>query len=618
MDYHSKLPGLLTAAVLAAAVTAGCSSSKGSSSTTEPTTVSGAVSTDVNTTAEDIVPVTAAAKREPVEKPSPEEIFSDRDLDPSYESLSAEITLGGSSASVDGTGADANGGTVTVTAGGIYRVSGKLDNGQIIVDAQKEKVQLVLDNADITCKTSSPILVNDSDKVFITLAEGSMNTLTDGRKAPAMGEDEPDAAVFSRDSLTINGKGSLKVKSDFGCGLRSKDDIVLTGGTLDITSGDDGIKAKDYFAAAGGTVNIITGGDGIKATNAEETALGFVYVKDGAFTIDSRGDGIQAESVFTAEGGDFDITTAGGNDLSDGHRNIDGDDDAAKSFLKKKRSQVSFDTEAPKSRKGIKAGAELYIGGGSFTVDSADDGLHSNDSLFITGAEDLAISAADDGIHADNNITVSGGSVNIVNAFEGMESAVIDICGGDIKMYTNDDGLNAGKGTGGRENREEGVCIAISGGSLYVDSWCDGIDSNGDIIITGGDTTVDGPENGMNGAVDCNGGFVVSGGSLIAAGYHDMADYPSGSSTQYVLSIGFDNILGAGVPFNLKEDGGDEFRYVPKKSYDHILMTSPMIEKGRTYTAYTGDNETEGCSFTFTVSDMVTKQGQQTYMDQFR
>ena len=333
------------------------------------------------------------------------------------------------------------------------------------------------------------------------------------------------------------------------------------------------------------------------------------------------GDGIQAEGIFSAKGGDFRITTAGGNDLSGGYKNTDKDmspDDIGSSQT---GLPEVFGGEAPNSKKGIKAGTELNISGGTFSINSADDALHSNGSAFISGEAAVTLSAEDDGIHADNSISVSGGTLRIFNAREGFESAVMDISGGDVRIFAEDDCINAGDGTPGshKEDPVEGVSVVISGGTLYANAiGGDGLDSNGDLTILGGDITVNGPEHGMNSALDCNGVFIVSGGTLIAAGYHDMADYPSQSSTQCSVSIGFDTIFEAGTPFVLEDESGKELlRYAPVHSYDHLVISTPLLEKGKTYTAYAGDGG-EGGSFTFTVSEMTTRQGLQTYMEQFR
>jgi hypothetical protein len=253
---------------------------------------------------------TAAASSGDEETGTVSDLFSARDLDPSYNDVTARITLEGSSISVEGKGAEVNGSAVTVNAEGVYLISGSLSDGQIIVDADKAKVQLVLDNADITCRSGPAILGNDSDKIFLTLAEDSINSLSGGTA-----DSDTPACVYTSDSLTVNGSGSLEVKSEAN-GIQSKDDIVITGGIVNVDAAKDGIKGKDYVAAAGGTVNISAGQDGIKSTNDTDEGMGFVYIEDGAFSITSVNDGIQASSELTVKNGTIDIVSGGGSDNS--------------------------------------------------------------------------------------------------------------------------------------------------------------------------------------------------------------------------------------------------------------------------------------------------------------
>ncbi len=621
MKKYAKILGLIVTAASIASMTAGCSSSKSGSSSASEVQV-----TEEHTTSDITAATVTANIPEPVRSisdtlPTPEELFTTKDISPPLVENDAEINLMGSKAEVEGTGVTIEGSTVTITSEGIYSISGELTNGQIIIDAPEASVHLKLNNVNITSGTSAPLLINDAKKTYITLEYNSVNSLTDGRSdAIPEGEDIPDAALFSRDSLTINGGGTLNIKGNY-CGIRSKDDTVITGGVLNITAGSDGIKAKDYVAVADGELNIISGGDGIKVSGKDENAPGFVYAEGGSFDISSMGDGIQAEGIFYAKGGDFRITTAGGNDLSGGYKNTDKDMSPDGIGSSHTGLPEVFGGEAPNSKKGIKAGTELNISGGTFSINSADDALHSNGSVFISGESAVTLSAEDDGIHADNSISVSGGTLRIFNAREGFESAVMDISGGDMRIFAEDDGINAGDGTPSshKEDPVEGVSVVISGGTLYANAiGGDGIDSNGDLTILGGDITVNGPEHGMNSALDCNGVFIVSGGTLIATGYHDMADHPSQSSTQCSASIGFETISESGMPFVLEDESGKELlRYAPMHSYDHVVISTPLLEKGKTYKAYAGDGG-EGGSFTFTVSDMVTRQGLQTYMDKFR
>lgn len=680
LSAYRRSLGFLTAAFTFAAAVTACSSSSGNSS--DISTVSTASSDSSTLTAKPMSNISSDYS----------DIFSDRDLEQSYGSVTADIELKGSSAVIDGEGASADGSTVTITAKGVYRITGTLDDGQIIVDAKGEKVQLVLSGASVSSKTSAPVYVKDADKVFITLAEGTENKLTDS--SPAVSDedsDSPDAAIFSADSLTFNGSGSLSIVSDNNNGIRCKDDVVVTGGNISVKAAGHGIKAKDYFAAAGGSVTIDAGGDGVKTTNTEDTSLGFIYIRNGSFTINSDGDGFSASTVFYAEDGEYSVVSGGGSanstkthnegfpggggfgggfdrdSMPEISTNEDGDFTMPEDFGKgnfdggfnrdsmpelptnedgsfsmpedfgggnfgggKGGFGGGFDRDSMPERptnedgevtmpegfgnggfdrdssgkdntssessgdsvstKAIKAGSEITVTGGNFTLDSADDALHSNGSVTVSGGS-LTISAGDDGIHAEETVDITdSGKIDITQSYEGIEGKVVNISGGTTEIKASDDGINAGDGSskGGMGSYSSGVSVNISGGIVYVNSDGDGIDSNGDLFISGGTAVVDGSSNGGNGALDSNGEITVTGGTLVAAGASAMAEYPGKNSTQNSVSATFTKTYSAGTNIALiGSDGSEIVCFTSAKSFNNIVISSPDIREGETYTFYT-------------------------------
>ncbi|MBQ8961340.1 MAG: carbohydrate-binding domain-containing protein [Ruminococcus sp.] len=720
-----KVMSLLAAAMTFAMMTAGCSGQSSSSSEeSESVTVTdSAVSTEAESLSE-------TAEEEP-EKTSDSGLFSARDLAQDYGEPTAKITLDGSSAKAEGSGVSVDGSVITITDEGIYLITGSLTDGQIIVDADKAKVQLVLDNAQITCKSGPAIWGKASDKIFLTLAKGSKNSLTDGSSYEDTSEEAPDACVYTKDSLTVNGPGQLTVTGSSANGIHSTDDVVITGGELTVNAENDGIKAKDYFAGAGGSVKITCGGDGIKTTNAEEEGMGFIYIEDGAFTVDAQQDGIQAETDLTVLGGDFDITSGGGSENStkahtdefgggnmggfggraqrgssdtqedplgidpdqfggekpdfdpeqfsgeapdfgdfdpgqfggdmpdgfapggfgeneDGSQQFsgrgrrggrpgegsegfdpfsgqapDGDSRAAPDTDQRpedmeitpsqQEPESSADSETTVSTKGIKAGGELNISGGTFKLNAADDTIHSNGNVAISGGE-ISAEAGDDGIHADGNVEISGSAkVDITGSYEGIEAVVITVSGGDVKVAASDDGFNASDGSpqGGMGSYSEGALVEISGGTVYVNASGDGLDSNGDLIISGGTVTVDGPTNSGNGALDSNGEITITGGTVMAAGMSGMAEAPGSGSTQYSVSCTFESTYDGGTEICLLDESGKEIlSLAPAKSFDNIVLSSPEISSGKTYTV-TADGQEAG---TFTAEDIVSFIGRQSSM----
>ena len=641
LNVYKKSLGFLTAAFTFAAVATGCAGSDQSSSES---------ASKSKTTGTSVTESTLSASPMSNKDITYSELFSERDLSGSYDSIDAEIKLSGDSIDCDGSGVSVEGSSVTITEKGVYRITGTLDEGQIVVDAKGEKVQLVLDGASITSKSNAPISVVNADKVFITLAEGSENTVTDNRKTSS--DEEQDSAIFSKDSLTINGSGSLTVNSSDMDGIRSKDDIVITGGKITVKSGNNGIKAKDYIAAVGCDIKVDAGNDGLKASNTEDASLGFIYIESGDYDITAIGDGISAETVFYAESGDFNIVSGGGSTNSTkthtddfggfgGGRDFGGiemptdengeftmpegmipPDDfdpsefGGRSFGGKQRSDAqsgatpetnasdgnakvlanirfSDDTDddvtsSTISQKGIK-GSEIIIKNGDFTIDSSDDAIHSNGNVDISGGN-ITVSAGDDGLHADEQIDISAGTYIVSKSYEGIEGKEINISGGTVEVTASDDGFNGSDGTsqGGMATYSESVVVNISGGTVYVNADGDGLDSNGDMNISGGTVIVNGSTNGGNGALDSNGEITVTGGTVIAAGNSAMAEAPSEKSEQNSVSATFDSNFKGGTLVTLTDSDGKELlSFAPAKSFNNIVISTPDLVKGETYKFYT-------------------------------
>lgn len=602
MKNSKKFSSLLCAAIAFSVFTVGCSDNSqndSSGSSSESSTTEAVTDSKKDNSANKSDSQPAEVNTAPVSLTA--DLFSDRDLSGEYDSVTAEISLNGESVFVDGEGAEINGTTITITDEGVYHISGTLNDGRIIVNSEA-KIQLILDNADITCSDSAPIYVANADKVFVTLAEGSENSLTDGSEYVYENEtdNEPDAVIFSHDSLTLNGSGSLTVKANYNEGITGKDDIVITGGTINIDSVGNGIKGKDYVALCNAEISINAGGDGIKSTNIEDMGMGFVYVESGVFNITAAEDGIQSDTEIITHGGSFNIFAGGGSANAEPHMNNDFGGGRGGGFFGQTETETTEDTV---STKGIKAAIGVFISDGDFNIDSADDTLHSNSYINISGGA-LTMTAGGDGIHADSQIDIIGGSVNISQSYEGVEAAVLNVSAGDIMVCSSDDGFNASDGTaqGGMGTYSANAQLNISGGSVYVNADGDGLDSNGDFIISGGDITVDGPTNSGNGALDGNGEIVCNGGTLLAVGSSGMAEYPGNSSAQYSVSATLDSPQQAGAVITFCDaDGNELLNHAPEKSFNHIVFSSPDIMQGKTYYIYV--DGTEAGSFT---ADQIT------------
>ena len=500
------------------------------------------------------------------------------------------IVLAGDVITFEGEGATLDGSVLTITSAGIYSISGTLNDGQIVVDTQDEEtVYLVLDGVDITCSTGAPIYVSNAEKTVIALADGTENTVTDGDSYvfEDAESDEPDAAVFSKDDLTINGGGSLIVNANYNNGITSKDDLKITGGNITVNAVNDGIKGRDSIALKDGAVTVNAGGDGLQSNNDEDAEKGHVLIEGGVLSITAGLDGIQAQTSLTVSGGEITIVTGGGSVVSSGGSAWGG------------RGMEGNPNETAESAKGLKAGTDLTVVDGTIQVDSLDDAIHSNGTVTIDGG-DVLLASGDDGIHADAALTINGGDLNISRSHEGLESAVITINDGMIHLAASDDGINGSSGSSGTQagtqpmggwgGFESGdAYVYINGGYLYVDANGDGIDSNGSIDMTAGTVIVNGPTNDGNGPLDYLGAFTISGGYLVAVGSSGMAQVPSTTSTQYSVMYNFASAQAAGTMVHIEtESGQDVLTFVPTKQYQSVLLSSPELENGSTYVVYSG------------------------------
>ncbi len=350
--------------------------------------------------------VTEAAETDPPTTGAEEtaDLFSERDLSAEYDDETVTVSLTGSGAAADSDKVSVTGSTVTVTGSGTYLISGTLDNGSIVVDAGKEdKVQLVLNGVSIRSDFYAAIYVKQADKVFITSAEETDNTLSNGGFTQ-LDDSNVDAVIFAKDDITFNGAGSLTINSPAGHGIVGKDEVTVTGGVYTVTSAKCAIRANDSIAIA-----------------------------DGAFTLTAGTDSLHAE-----------------NDEDDTQGNI-------------------------------------HIAGGTFTIKANDDAVHANSLLRI-----------------------DGGSFEITGA-EGLEATYIQINGGDISIGASDDGMNAA-----RKSSAYTPTVEITGGSLTIVMGAgdtDGVDSNGDLIISGGTVNVTGQS-----AFDYDGTATFTGGTVIVNG----------------------------------------------------------------------------------------------------
>lgn len=527
-----------------------------------------------------------------------DEYFSDRDFEVGYgDHVSVTLSDGGSKA--DGEGVSVDGNTVTITQEGVYKLTGSLSKGQLRVELpDSDKAQLVLDNVSVTNQGDAALYILEADKVFLTTTQNSENTFETTGEFSVPEESGIDGAIFSKADVTMNGKGSLTVSCETGHGVVSKDDLKITSGTYSVTAEGKALSGKDSVRIADGNITLASGGDGICSDNDEDPERGYVYIADGSITIDAGRDGIDAHTTLTVKGGTFDITTGGG------YENAPIKTDGKWDWYATEETE-----EETVSLKALKADEAVMIQDGTFTINSADDAIHSNGNVTVSGGS-LTVSSGDDGVHADRITEITACTMDVQQSYEGIEGALIQISGGDIRVISSDDGVNAAGGADGSglynwyapEGEEtlevteefdlsQGSGIEISGGSLYVASEGDGLDTNSALTITGGDIRVNGPISSGNGFFDFEmGPAEIHGGTIIATGPTGFAEnFHSGSTQGSILQI-LSGYHPAGTEIKLTDGKGNVIAsYTPEKDFQAVVISTPELQVGETYTLTVGE-----------------------------
>ena len=512
----------------------------------------------------------------------------------------ATIELKDNGTTVTGEGVVIEGNIVTINRSGVYTVSGTLTDGQIIVDVDKTAdagdVEIDLAGANITCSNSAAIYVKQAENTSISAKKDTQNYVTDGTNYVFANaeDDEPNGAIFSKDDLEIKGKGSLTVKGNYKNGIVSKDDLDIKNCNLNVTAVNDAIKGKDSIEVDSATITVNAGGDGLKSSNDTDEDKGYINISSGTLDITSGNDGIQAEKILTIDAGDIKIVSGGGSVNASSKGN-----DMQGQWNQTTTTTTTTTEEESNSAKALKAGTSLVINDGTFSIDSSDDSIHTNDAITINGGK-FDIASGDDGVHADTTLNISGGNINIKKCYEGLESSTITIKDGTVNIVASDDGINASDGSSSSEMPGQNGFgtvgnnkLVINGGNVSVNASGDGLDANGSIEMTAGTVIVNGPTNNGNGPLDYDGTFNITGGTLIAAGSSGMAQSPSVTSTQNSIKLTFASAQKANTLVHVEDENGNEVAtFAPSKTYQSVVISSSSIEIGKTYKISSGGTST--------------------------
>ena len=469
---------------------------------------------------------------------------------------------------VTGNGISVSDKVIKITEGGDFTVTGTADDAMIEVNAE-DKVKLRLSGMSLTNSDGPAIFFENAEKAFITITENTENYLADGAEYSV----DAKAALFSNDDLEIKGNGTLTVTGNYKHAIASDDDIKIENGTINITANvKDGVHANNDIE--------ITGGD---------------------ITVSSEKQGFQAEENFIMSGGSVTVT---------------------------------------KSTEGVESGGSITISGGEMDITASDDGLNSGGGTGISGGMgendfggrgmmpvgEFEGQTPPDGNFGkrmgggrgfDQNMTPpempdgqfggrggmgrpDGGQMPDSQRFDGQQPPE-----GQVPPEMPDGGFGGGRGgnpmmqiidDGAGSDLQIDRNLYISGGVIRINAEGDGVDSNADIIMTGGELYVDGPTNGGNGAIDGN-KFNVSGGTVIAVGASGMAMGVSQGSEQCGILVNT-NQIAAGTLIELKDGSDTIMSYTPAKNISSIVYSSDKLKEGGEYTLYANGEEIETISMT--------------------
>lgn len=493
-------------------------------------------------------------------------VFTPEELAPTYtEDGATVITLSGNTALSSTNAARVTGSTVTITDEGTYILRGAWEGSIRLAAGTDDDVILVLDGATVTAGTASAIEIVTADTCTLLLADGTENALTSA---------STEGALTTALDLLLGGEGTLTVTATAGDGIKGKDALTVTGGTVTVTATGHAMDANDGIRLTGAALTLTAGMDGIHTENLEKPEKASLYIGDGSYTVTAEGDALSAGGTLTVAGGHLTLKTG----------------------------------QDAESAKGIKAGGSLAIGGGEITVTATDDAIHTNASLSVGGGT-LTLATGDDGLHADVSLAIMGGEITVTESYEGLEAQHITVSGGRTTVTARDDGLNAAGGTdesgtagirpGGDQFGPHGGgmppgqaagngSITISGGVLVILASGDGIDANGTLTITGGSVTVSGPTRGDTAVLDYDRVGTITGGTFIGTGSTMMAQTLTSGAEQGVLALSVGNRT-AGTLITVKDARGEVIlTYEPPLDYAIVIVSSPEMKKGESYTVTVG------------------------------
>jgi trimeric autotransporter adhesin len=454
------------------------------------------------------------------------------------------LTVTSGTINISSTGDAIDAGSISITGGSITTTTSTEGSNGISSGSTAD-----LSNAEINITVSGDQAKGLKSDGAMTLGSGNITINTSGGvvlETSGSGYDPSYCTAIKCDTLITISGATIKIKSTgkSGKGISSDGDIIINDGNIEITATGNGATYKDSSGVTDTYHSTCIGADG------NMTILG------GTVTTSSSG-------------------AAGRGITSDGTLTIGS-------------------TESSPTINITTTGSSVYISGSGDNAEYDEAKTISCDGAITINNGVVTVSSADDGIKSDTTITINGGSVTISKSYEGIEAKFITINSGTINVAASDDGINSTMGNGSEAS--DGSCIYINGGTIGISvTTGDGLDSNGNIAMTGGTVVINGPNSNPEVAFDYNGTFNISGGFLIASGPNsgNMIQATSTTSSQYTVKATTSQALSSSSLFNIQDGSGISLvTFKPTRSAYYFIFSSSDLKSGSTYNIYTGGSST--------------------------
>lgn len=567
--------------------------------------------------------------------------YSEFDLNSEIAEDAVMIELNGNTAEFTSEAVELREGKLVISSGGDYVLRGSFKD-QIIVNARADdNVHLILDGVSLTA-AMAPLYFVCAKNASVTLAEGSLNTIADSTVYTfGEGEDEPNAAVFSKCDLSINGTGSLEVNGLYECGIRSKDDLKIISGNISVQSVGDAVKGKDSLLIRDGNIMIVSSADGLKSNNDEDINRGYVIIEGGNIDVTAGDDGIHSETWLQIYDGNINVHQSyealeakkieiyGGNlnltASDDGINASSGSSGGAEDFFGQDRGGKAFDwgsifgsgdsefAEAPEIPEGMESPqmpeGDMMFGDRDMPADGVMPEMPGNGEIpAMPDNEGIPPAGNDMGEMTEipQNQDWAGRAQKPNRQDENFKEA-----GGENGFFGGRGGNGGNKENGGfggmgrmNEAVEDGVYIRISGGTIRVQSGVDILDSNGTFTQIGGTLITAGTSmtvyGSPDGVIDTNGESSIEGGtfvSLARSGGSGLESFTALPGFLYSTSTDADPYAELTIT---DESDNTVLSFIPGVSSQTIFITSGLFETGKEYTVRYGERET-----TYSCTDAV-------------